>query len=152
MYVKMCYYFVMALEIPEQLFVGEVALKAFIEHEGKLLLSLDVGQTNWDSPGGRLHFGENPIDGLKREVKEEIGVDIDVGEPFYTEVFQPINTNKSLRPRFLVAYRATLVDPDQPFVLAPDEIAEVRWVTREEVDSLPLWEEYKRTLEAYFGH
>lgn len=140
----------MAQEIAEQLFVGEVAQKAFIEHEGKVLLSRDVGQTNWDSPGGRLHFGEEPKVGLMREVKEELGVDIEVGDVFYTEVFQPINKNKSLRPRFMLAYRAKLKDPAQPFVLAADEIAEVKWVTKDEIGTIPMWEEYKRTLEIFF--
>lgn len=141
----------MAQEIQDQLFVGEVALKAIIEHDGKILLTRDIGQTNWDSPGGRLHFNEEPTESLRREIQEEIGVDAEIGEPFYADVFNPINNNKSFRPRFLLMYRATLIDPNRPFVLAPDEIEEARWFTREEIDSIPLWDEYRRTLQAYFA-
>lgn len=35
----------------------------------------------WKLPGGRLEPGEDPISGLKRAVKAEIGVDLIVGDP-----------------------------------------------------------------------
>ena len=145
------YNYYMAQEIQEQLFVGEVAQKAVITKDGKVLLSRDVGMTNWDSPGGRLHFGEESKAGLIREVQEEIGVDVEIGEPFYTGVFTPTNPNKSTRPRFLVAYHATLKDPSQPFVLAPDEIEEVRWVGKDEIASMPMWDDYKEMFKHYFA-
>jgi 8-oxo-dGTP diphosphatase len=41
-------------------------------------------------PGGGLQFGEGLIDCLKREWKEELGLDIDIAEHFYTtDFFQP---------------------------------------------------------------
>lgn len=141
----------MAQEIEAELFVGEVAQKVVIEHEGKILLSRDKGIDVWDSPGGRLHKGEKPKEGLAREVKEEIGIEIEIGEVFYVDVFEPVNPNKSMRPRFMVCYRATLKDPSAPFVLAPDEIAEVKWATKEEAMATKVWVEYKRMLEAYFA-
>ncbi|MBI5393253.1 NUDIX domain-containing protein [Candidatus Woesearchaeota archaeon] len=60
-----------------------VAVKAFIIKENKILLikrrSNDVHKPNaWDIPGGRLALGENPFEGLKRETKEEIGLDIEI--------------------------------------------------------------------------
>ncbi len=132
----------MAQEIPEQLFVGQVAQKALIEKDGKVLISLDTNVENWDLPGGRIHTGENPKEALAREVKEEIGVDIVVGDPFYTD-FAGLN-------RFLVVYHATLVNPDASFTLAPDEIKEVRWISKDELESFSFWPAYKRTLEFFF--
>ena len=66
----------MAQEIPEQLYIGRVRLKALIEHEGKVLILRDIKQPHWDLPGGRLHVGEAVKKGLAREVKEELGTDI----------------------------------------------------------------------------
>lgn len=142
----------MAIEITEQIFVGQVSQKVVIERDGKVLISRDKGAVNWDLPGGRIHIGENPINGLVREVKEEIGVEVQVGQPFHTDVFT-FSSGSTKSPGtncYIVAYRATLADSAKPFELAADEIDEVKWLTREEIDSIPMWDEYKRTLKAFF--
>ena len=41
----------------------------------------------WELPGGRLELGENPVTGIKREVKEETGIDIEVLHPFSVNHF-----------------------------------------------------------------
>lgn len=41
----------------------------------------------WEIPGGRLDLGENPFEGLKRETKEETGLDIEVFEPLAIKHF-----------------------------------------------------------------
>ena len=53
----------------EQVFTGWVAQKALIQKEGKVLISLDATQSNWDLPGGRINVGEDPKEGLAREIK-----------------------------------------------------------------------------------
>src|SRR5947207_1396266 len=68
----------------EQHFVGKIAQKALIEKEGKILLvqypqsESNSASGKWDLPGGRLNINENPIESLKREVREELGVEIEV--------------------------------------------------------------------------
>ena len=61
----------------------EIGVKALILHEDKLLLLKRIAkpeygnlQGTWDVPGGRLEFGESPEEGLRREVKEETGLEI----------------------------------------------------------------------------
>jgi 8-oxo-dGTP pyrophosphatase MutT (NUDIX family) len=132
----------MAQEIQEQLFSGWVAQKALIQKEGKVLISLDKTQPNWDIPGGRIHVGENPKEGLARELKEELGVEVAVGEPFYTDFVGP--------SRFLVVYHATLKNPEEQFTPAADEIAEVRWVGKDEYASLSYWDTYRKLLDTFF--
>lgn len=70
-----------------------VAAKAFIMKDSKLLILKrrlnDVQKPSiWEIPGGRLEFGENPFDGLKREIKEEAGIDVDVLHPINIRHFE----------------------------------------------------------------
>jgi len=64
-----------------------VAAKALIMKNRKVLLLKrssheDVYKDLWDIPGGRLSMGEALQNGLKREAKEEIGLNIKVLKPF----------------------------------------------------------------------
>ena len=66
-----------------------VAGKAIIRKKGKILIlqraqksSHDPGQ--WELPGGKIDYGEDLINALKREVMEETGIVIRTGRPFKT--------------------------------------------------------------------
>ena len=70
-----------------------VAGKAIISKNGKILLvkrslnnEFDPGL--WEFPGGKIMFGENLTEGLKREVMEEVGLIVSVMTPFNTWNFQ----------------------------------------------------------------
>lgn len=67
-----------------------VATKSFIAYKGKILIIREstIHATNtqvgkFDVIGGRIEPGESVIDGLRREVKEECGLDVNVGKPFF---------------------------------------------------------------------
>ena len=70
-----------------------VAVKAFIVNPNDELLIIkrrdnDVHKPGvWDIPGGRLELGENPFEGLKREAKEETGLDIEIMNPLRVHHF-----------------------------------------------------------------
>ena len=54
-----------------------VSKAVIIKENGALLLLRSAGEkfpNKWDLPGGHIHIGEDPKDGLIREVKEETGV------------------------------------------------------------------------------
>jgi 8-oxo-dGTP diphosphatase len=56
-----------------------VTVSGLIENdEGKILLE-KAPDRGWEVPGGQVEAGETLIDALKREVKEETGIDIEVG-------------------------------------------------------------------------
>ena len=46
------------------------------------VLMVKTYNAGWVFPGGQVEVGENVIDAVKREVMEEAGVDIEVGEVF----------------------------------------------------------------------
>lgn len=60
-----------------------------IDSERGLLLSREQikGKEYIKFPGGGLEIGEGTRDGLKREFKEELNLDVQIGEHFYTTDF-----------------------------------------------------------------
>lgn len=49
------------------------------EYNGKILLSRHKKRTTWETQGGHIEFGEQPIDAAKRELFEESGaIDYDI--------------------------------------------------------------------------
>ena len=51
---------------------------AIIEKEGKILLVKEAGthdKGKWNQPAGWIDVGEDPIEMVKRELKEETGLD-----------------------------------------------------------------------------
>ena len=74
-----------------------VAMKAFITHRGRALLikesSKYVDGSNvgkFDIVGGRVEMGERFDESLLREVKEETGLDINIGRPFFVNEWRPL--------------------------------------------------------------
>ena len=56
------------------------ACALLVDHEGRLLLVRRAGDPyrgTWDLPGGFLEEAETPVDGLRRELREETGLEIE---------------------------------------------------------------------------
>jgi A/G-specific adenine glycosylase len=83
----------------------------------------------WEFPGGKLQPGEDIIAGLKREIREELGVEIRVSGPL--GVYRHAYTHFRLT---LYAYGCELVE-GRPH---PLEVDDLRWVTVEELSEYPM--------------
>lgn len=140
----------MAKEDPNALLVGHVGQKVVLMKDGKVLMckGRDFDKL-WDFPGGRLHKDEPAKEGLIREVKEELGVDIGVGKPLYVCAS---TMNLTGIPRYYVVFEAKLANPHIEFTVADDEIKELRWVGPEDVETLETWDDWKVVLERYLKH
>lgn len=73
-----------------------IATKAFINHNGKILILRESGQysegTNnglFDLVGGRIVPGERFDHCLMREIKEETGLTVTIGRPFFVNEWRP---------------------------------------------------------------
>jgi A/G-specific adenine glycosylase len=83
----------------------------------------------WEFPGGKLEPGETLPQGLRREIQEELGVDILVGEPF--GVYQHGYTHFKVT---LHAFCCQLAE-GLPQAL---HASEIRWVTLVALESFPM--------------
>lgn len=81
-----------------------MATKAFVAHQGKILILREsqkyLSGTNkgkFDVAGGRLRPGERFDEGLLREIKEETGLDVKIGKPFFAGEWRPVVEGKQLQ-------------------------------------------------------
>jgi 8-oxo-dGTP diphosphatase len=99
--------------------------------DGAVLLVRQVYRRGWGLPGGLMQRREGIDDCARREVKEEVGLSVDLlGEPGVVVDPKP--------QRIDIVYRARPepgTDPDQARPCSP-EIAEVRWYRPEELPGL----------------
>ncbi len=112
------------------------AVVAVIVRRGRVLLTRRARppyQGTWDAPGGFLEAGETPEQGLRRELREEIGVGVRrarlVG--FATDRYpysEGATPPRTPRPGgFSVLAAAYRVTPTSMVMRAADDVAEVRW-------------------------
>jgi 8-oxo-dGTP diphosphatase len=64
-----------------------VSVKGILIHQGRVLLLLNE-RGEWDLPGGRPDPGEDHRAALKREVQEEAGLIVEVGEALGDYLFE----------------------------------------------------------------
>lgn len=131
-------------------FEGKIAQKAIIVKENKVLLLRDprMDEVIWEIPGGRMNIDEEPREAVAREIREELGIEIEVGAVVYMEQF--IQGNEGTRA-FVIVYECQMMDPAANLTLSEDEVCEIAWVSADELHKYPLFPEYKRALDCYFA-
>ena len=103
--------------------------------DGKALVTVrgrEPEKGRLDVPGGFLLPGEDPIVGLRREVKEELGLDIDVG---VSDCLSMVPHRYGREGDFVLAlgFKARWVGGE---VAAADDVEEVQWVDAAQLDEL----------------
>jgi len=85
----------------------------------------------WELVGGHIEFGETVIEGLKREVKEELNIEVQISRPYYEFTYV---TDDKLEHVVEIEYLATLKDPNQEIVVKPDDHSDFAWITEDEIE------------------
>ena len=128
-----------------------------IDDANRLLVSDEFIRGNYYTklPGGGLEIGEGTRDCLKREFMEETGLDVTVGEHFYTTDFFQISAfnNKdqivSIYYRVFTNQKIEITTKEKPFDFTPQQVADptkeaevFRWIPWKELSekdvSLPI--------------
>jgi 8-oxo-dGTP diphosphatase len=98
---------------------------------GQVLLVKPNYRAHWSLPGGILEHGEPPHEGCRREVKEEIGLDITPGRLLVVGWAGP----DEVRPRPVVhfVFDGGVLADDVPIELQEDELDDYRFVAPADV-------------------
>ena len=100
-------------------------------HGDRVLLVQTAYRRTWSLPGGLLARREGPLDGLRREVREEVGVEVDVDpEPIVI-----VDLGSQIVDFFFRATLAEGVSPGDAFA-ASSEIEQVGWFPMHEARTL----------------
>lgn len=80
----------------------------------------------WEFPGGKIESGETVVACIKREIQEELGIEIEVGERLITidHTYQEFSLT-------LIVHKCRYLSG----IPQPIECEEVRWVKKEQLDS-----------------
>ena len=84
----------------------------------------------YELPGGHIDFGEDIVDGLQREIAEELGMTVTMGDPY--AVFTYENTVKGSHSVEAI-YFARFVEPIDQISIQPEDHSRYDWFSREEV-------------------
>lgn len=135
----------MTTSLPDALFY--VAQKAFVLR-GSTVLILNDPNYGLDFPGGKIQQGElNLVGSLRREVREETGLEIEIGDPFVTWIdpLHPMAVRTGV-PVVLIGYRCQHLSGE---VRLSDEHDGFKWMTLDEAAEVPLASDYHAALRAY---
>jgi 8-oxo-dGTP diphosphatase len=134
-------------EYPTRPLVGTGAL---ILQEGNLLLirrGAEPGLGRWSVPGGLVELGESVKDAMMREVREEVGLDVEASR--LMDVFDSIMLDRNGRVQFhfvVVDFLARIVGGN----LRPaSDILESRWVPLGEVEKYDLTDSFRAFFEKH---
>ena len=103
-----------------------------IDEQERVLLtrrSIPPFKNMWVMPGGKIDLGEPIATALRREVDEEVGLEVEVGS--LIDVFEHLTPGEENCHYVILFYRCKPVHDD--LTHNPDEVAEASWVPRHEL-------------------
>lgn len=119
-------------------YIGVGVGAVFIEN-GKIFLAHRGPKTNnernrWEIPGGGVEFGETFEEALKREVKEELGVEIEVGELLgVCDHIIPDEKQHWVSPTYFCKIKKGKIK-----IMEPEKCDDMGWFTLEETENIPI--------------
>jgi ADP-ribose pyrophosphatase YjhB (NUDIX family) len=121
-----------------------------VDDEGRVLLTRRRWEPYagmWDLPGGFLTEDEHPLDGLRRELLEETGLEVEPRE-WFGAFLLPYGEGPGTRTVLNLVWTVRVVGGTPR---AADDVSELRWFAPDELPALreiPMAEPLERWLES----
>jgi len=110
-----------------------IVTAALITEQGKILVTQrkpgDSHGLLWEFPGGKVKEGEEPREALRRELKEELDVEVEPGM-----IFDAAFYSYPEYPILLLVYHCRI----EKGSLKPIGCHDLRWVNLQELETLPM--------------
>jgi 8-oxo-dGTP diphosphatase len=122
----------MAREYPEHPVVG---VGAVVVRDGRALIirrGHEPRKGEWSLPGGHVELGESLTDAVRREIKEETGLQVEPGA--IIESFDRIHRDEDGRIRYhfvIIDYVCHVSTGD---AVAGSDASDVAWITAEQIE------------------
>ena len=127
--------------------VGEYKLNiraaGVIIHNGKILVHRNINSDHYALIGGRVEIGENSAETVKREIKEEVGKDVEITGYISTiENFFEMNGTKYHEIMFV--HKVEFVDDDDKKIedtlknIEGKDYLQYEWLELNKIDEYPL--------------
>lgn len=135
----------MSREYPAQPLIG---LGAVVWKDGQVLMvqrGRPPRQGIWSLPGGLQLLGETVADGIRREIREETGVEIELlGLVEVVDSVQQDPTGRVLYHYTIIDYAARWLSGE---AVAGDDAAAAAWIDPGDLHRLETWAETLRVVE-----
>jgi 8-oxo-dGTP diphosphatase len=106
----------------------EKVVTALIEKEGKILIARrkkeDSLKGKWEFPGGKVEEDETPEEALKREIREELGIEVRIGDMRATTTYDygHMTVELMVYQVYPLAGEMTLIDHEEFRWVPPAEL------------------------------
>lgn len=129
-----------------------VAAAGVVENDKGEILLVNTYHAGWVFPGGQVEVGENLIDAVIREIKEESGINVAVNKLFAissnTGINKGYNGVKEVPTKVMMDFICTFVDGK---LCTSDENSESCWVKKDKVLDMITAPAIRQRFQAYLN-
>ena len=103
-----------------------------VDDRGRLLLTrraVEPFKGDWDIPGGFLEEGEHPLDGIRRELREETGLEVEPLE-FFGVFMDRYGGESTAQATLNLLWTARVLGGEER---PDDDVSELRWFAPDEL-------------------
>lgn len=114
---------------PGKDYIGVGAGVMILDEKKEKILLMKRGEKSkneagyWSKPGGAVEFGETVVESVKREIKEELNIEIDIwGYSLHTDHIIKKENQHWVSPNLIGK-----ISKGEPEIMEPDKCSEIKW-------------------------